>query len=147
MAPRIYHSMPSHSTADTQREQKGGNKDTDLRSSLMPSTCPGRRCEARKNYQCLCSYEVLEAIEEESVLIERGKAIALNQSTKGMLLFMRQAPHTRQLIEVHTPRHRWGRTVNVFDVRWIRPVQVESFGNLYLVGCQRVFGPCHYLSF
>lgn len=147
MASHIHHPTPSHSTADTQREQKGENKDTDDRSSLMPVTCPGRRCEARKDYQSLCSYEVLEAIEEESVVIEKGEAIALNRSTKGILLFMRQAPHTRQLIEVHTPRHRWGRTVNVFDVRWMRPVQVESCGNLYLVGCRRIFGPCHYLSF
>jgi hypothetical protein len=147
MATHIQHIMRSHSPEDTQQEQEGGSHDTDHRSSLMPVTCLGRRCEARMNYQCLCSYEVLEAIEEESVVIEKGKAIALNRSTKGILLFMRQAPHARQLIEVHTPRYRWGRTVTVFDVRWIRPVQVESFGNRYLVGCRRMFGPCHYLSF
>jgi hypothetical protein len=76
---------------------------------------------------------VLEAIEKKSAVIERGKAIALNRSTEGMLLFMGRAPHAKPLIEVH--------------VRWIRPVQVESFGDLYLVGCRRMFGPCHYLSF
>ena len=113
----------------------------------MPATFSEHRCEARMDSHCLCLYKVLEAIEEESVVIEQGKAIALNQSTKGILLFMRQAPHARQLIEVHTPRYRWSRAVTVFDVRWIRPVQVGSFGNLYLVGCQRMFGPCHYLSF
>jgi hypothetical protein len=64
-----------------------------------------------------------------------------------MLLFMALAPHANQLIEVHTLRSGWGRTANVFEVRWSRPVQVESFGNLCLVGCRRIFGPCHYLSF
>lgn len=107
----------------------------------------GRRCEARTDYRRLCSYEVLEAIEEESVVIEQGEAVALNQSAEGILLFMRQAPHSKQLIEVHTSRSGWGKTINVFDVRWIRPVQVESFGNQYLVDCRRIFGPCHYLSF
>ena len=68
-------------------------------------------------------------------------------STEGMLLFMGRAPHAKQLIEVDTPRSGWGRTVNVFETRWAKPVQVESHGNLYLVGCRRIFGPCHYLSF
>ena len=98
------------------------------------------------DYRGLCSYEVLKTIKKESVVIEQGEAIALNRSTEGMLLFMRQAPRTKQLIEVHIPRYGWGKTMNVFDVRWIKPVQVESFGNLYLVGCRRIFGPCHYLS-
>lgn len=64
-----------------------------------------------------------------------------------MLLLIAMAPHAKQLIEVHTLRSGWGRTVNVFETRWTRAVQVKSFGNLYLVGCHRIFGPCHYLSF
>ena len=95
------------------------------------------------DYRRICSYEVLEAIEGKSVVIEQGEAFALNRSTEGILLFMGQAPHAKQLIEVHTPRSGWGRTVNVFETRWAKPVQVESLGNLYLVGCQRIFGSCH----
>ncbi len=68
-----------------------------------------------------------EAIEEESVVIEQGKAIALNRSTEGMLLCMRQAPHVMQMIEVRIPCYRWRRTATVFDVRWVRSVHVESF--------------------
>ena len=64
-----------------------------------------------------------------------------------MLLLIALFPHAKQLIEVHTSRSGWGRTVNVFETRWARPVQVESLENLYLVGCRRIFGPCHYLSF
>ena len=98
-------------------------------------------------YRCMCSYEVLEVIDETSVVIEQGEAFALNRSTEGMLLFMGRAPHAKQLIEVRTSRSGWGRTVNVFETRWARPVQVESLGDLYLVGCRRIFGPCHYSSF
>ena len=98
-------------------------------------------------YRCICSYEMLEVINEDSVVIEQGEAIAVNRSTEGMLLFMGMAPHAKQLIEVHTSRLAWGRTANVFEARWARQVRVESLGDLYLVGCRRIFGPCHYLSF
>jgi hypothetical protein len=90
---------------------------------------------------------MLEIIDEKSAVIEEGKAFALNRSTEGMLLFMGRPPHAKQIIKVHTILSGWGRTANVFEVRWTRPVQVESLGNLYLVGCRLIFGPCHYLSF
>jgi hypothetical protein len=139
----------SPSTADTQRQQKGGTEDPDHRSAVMlpRAIYTERRCESRMDSRLLCSYEMIEAIEEESVVIEQGKAIALNRSTEGMLLCMRPAPHVMQMIEVRIPCYRWCRTATVFDVRWIRSVHMESFGHLYLVGCRRVFGPCHYLSF
>jgi len=118
-------------------------------AAMQPATAapPGRRREARVEHQSLCSYEVLEAVEEESVVIEKGEAYALNRSKEGIRLIMRQAPHAKQIIEVNTARARWGRTVNVYEVRWTAPVQVESLGTLYLVGCRRVFGPCNYVSF
>ena len=97
-------------------------------------------------YRCMCSYEVLQAIDGESVVIKQGEALALNRSTEGMLLFMGRALHAKQLIEVHTPRFRWGRTVHVFEARWARAVPVESLGELYLVGCRRISGSCQYLS-
>lgn len=149
MATHPLEAMFSRYTAVTLQEQNVGIKEFDEASGVMSATTIplGRRCETRMEYRCLCSYEVLEAIDEESVVIEQGEAFALNRSTEGMLLFMGRAPHAKQLIEVHTPRSGWGRTVNVFETRWARPVQVESHENLYLVGCRRIFGPCHYLSF
>jgi hypothetical protein len=149
MATRTLEKILSYSAAVTQREQKAASKDVDHRFTGVPPTASslGRRCEARRGYRCLCSYEVLEAIEERSVVIEQGKAFACNQSTEGILLVMRRAPHEKQLIEVHTPCSGLYRTVIVFDVRWSRLLQVESVGSLFLVGCRRTFGPCHYLSF
>ena len=151
MATHTLEAMLSHYTytAGTLQEKHVGNTEVDQASGVMPATTipPGRRCEARMEYRCMCSYEVLEAIDEESVVIGQGEAFALNRSKEGILLLIALAPHAKQLIEVHTSRSGWGRTVNVFETRWARPVQVESLGNLYLVGCQRIFGPCHYLSF
>ena len=149
MATHTLEAVFSHSAAVTRREQNVGNKYVEQASAVMPATTipPGRRCEARIEYRGMCSYEVLEAINEESVVIEQGEAFALNRSTEGMLLLMGHAPYAKQLIEVHTARSGWGRTVNVFETRWAKPVQVEALGNLYLVGCRRMFGPCHYLSF
>ncbi len=143
MAKQTLEEMLSHSAAVTQWEQNVGNNDVDQASAVMPATAipPGRRCEARMDYRRMCSYEVLESSDEESVVIEQGEAVALNRSTEGMLLFMALAPHAKRLIEVHNPRSGWGWTANVFEVRWTRPVPVESFGNLYLVGCRRIFGP------
>jgi len=94
-----------------------GDKHIDRTSAVTLATTipPGRRCEARTESRSMCSYEVLEAIEEESVVIEQGKVFALNRSTEGMLLLMVRAPHAKQLIEVHAPRFRWGRTVNVLE--------------------------------
>ena len=149
MATHMLEEMLSHSAAVTQVEQNVGNKDVDPASAVMPAAVipPARRCEERKDYRRKCSYEVLEAIEEKSVVIGHGEAFALNRSKEGMLLLIALAPHSKQLIEVHTPRSRRGRTANVFETRWARPVQSKSLENLYLVGCRRIFGPCHYLSF
>ena len=149
MAMHTLEEMLSHSTAVAQWDWSVGNNKGDQASAVMPATTipPGRRCEARMDYRRMCSYEVLEAIEGGSVVIGQGEAFALNRSTEGMLLLIALSPHAKQLIEVHTSRSGWGKTVNIFETRWVRSVPVESLGNLYLVGCRRIFGPCHYLSF
>ena len=149
MATHTFEAMFSHSAAAPQRKQKVGNIDIDQVSVVTPvmATLPERRREARMDYRRMCSYAVFEPIEGKSVVIEQGEAFALNRSTEGMLLLMGQAPHAKQLIELRTPGSGWGRTVTVFETRWIKPVQVELLGSLYLVGCQRVFSSGHYLSF
>lgn len=149
MASHELEAMFSHYAVAALQEQILGVKDTAQVPAALTATTlpPGRRREARTEYCCLCSYEVLESIEEDAVVIKQGEAVTLNRSAEGMLLLMGEAPRVKQLIEVNTPRSRWGRTVNVFEARWTKPVQVESLGNLYLVGCRRIFGPCHYLSF
>ena len=149
MATHTLGAMLSHCTAVSLREQQEGNREFDQTSGRLPvgAIPPRRRCEERMEYRCICSYEMLEVINEDSVIIAQGEAIAVNRSTEGMLLFMGMALHAKQLIEVHTSRLAWGRTANVFEARWARQVRLESLGDLHLVACRRIFGPCHYLLF
>jgi hypothetical protein len=145
MATHTFEAMLSHSAGVSQREQKVGNKDIDqvaVVTSAM-ATLPERRREARMDYRHMCPYAMFKAIDGRPVIIEQGEAFALNRSKEGILLLMGQAPHAKQLIEVHAPRSGWGRTVTVFETRWVKSIQVESLGSLYLVGCQRTFGSCH----
>ncbi len=130
MATHTCEAMFSHSAAAPKREQKIGNIDIDQVSVVTPAmaTLPERRCEARMDYRHMCSYAVFEPMEGQSVDIEQGEAFALNRSTEGILLLMGQAPHARQLIELHIPRSGWGQTVAVFETRWVKSVQVESLG-------------------
>ena len=117
---------------------------TDIPAVMIPSE---RRREARKHYGRMCSYEMVDSIEEDSVGIRQGEVFALNRSKEGMLLLMGQAPHEKQLIEVHSLRAGSDQTVNVFETKWAKPLPVESLGNLYLIGCRRIFGPLRYSSF
>ena len=95
----------------------------------------------------MCSYEIREAIGGEYVVIGEGGAFVVNRSKEGILLLMALAPQAKQLIEVHISRSRWRRIVSIFESRWTKSRQVESHGDLYLVGCRRKFGPCEYSSF
>jgi hypothetical protein len=149
MATHTLETMLSYYTAATLKELHVGNGEVDQTSGNLPAETIflERRCEGRMEYRGVCSYEMLEAIDEDSAVIEQGEAFVLNRSTEGILLFMGQAPHEKQLIEVHTSRLGWGRTANVYEAQWARQVRVEALGDLYLVGCRRIFGPCHYLSF
>ena len=150
MATHLIEEMLSHFVAGTQREQNlENNNDVDHASVMLPSTAtsPQRRCEERVDYQHMCSYEIREAIGGESVVIGDGGSFVVNGSKQGILLFMAFPPHAKQLIEVRISRSGWRKTLSIFEPRWTKPRQVESHGDLYLVGCRRKFGPCDYLSF
>jgi len=108
---------------------------------------PLPRCGERTESRRACSYEVQQVIDGESVVVNRGETVTLNRSEEGVLLVMTRPPHLNQAIEVHTRRALWGRTAHVYEARWAKSVHMESLGNVYLVGCRRVVGPCHYLSF
>ena len=71
----------------------------------------------------------------------------VNRSKQGILLLTAFPLHAKQLIEVDISRSGWRRTLSVFEPRWTKSRQVESRGDLYLVGCRRKFGPCDYGSF
>lgn len=131
------------------QEQVVGVAESDQLIAAIPGEAGPlwRRGEARTASRQLCSYEVLEVAEGESFVIEQGEGYMLNRSAEGILLFLGRSMEEKQLVEVHISRSRWGRTANIFEVRWSKPVQMESGETLYLLGGRRVFGPCDYLSF
>jgi len=143
MAMHILETMLSCSAVGPGRGRNVANNDVAHVSAGTPAGTipPERRGEARRDYQQLCSYEMLEGIGKKSVIIRQGEVFALNRSKEGMLILMGQAPQKKQLIEVHSSRPGSDQTVNVFETKWARPLPVESLGKLYLVGCQRIFGP------
>jgi hypothetical protein len=150
MATHISDEMLFHFVPVARREQDVENKkDAGHASAVMPPTVSSSqwRCEERKDYRHMCSYEIREAIGGESVVIGEGVAFVVNRSTEGILLLMALAPQAKQLIEVHTSYSRWRKTLSIFEPRWTKSRQVESRGDLYLVGCRQKFGPCGYLSF
>jgi hypothetical protein len=148
MATHRFETILSCSSVGPGQKQHVGNNDVAQVTVEMPATTipPERRGEARRAYRQMCSYELLEAIGKKSVVIRQGEVFALNRSKEGILILMGQAPHKNQLIEVHSLRAGSDQTVNVFETRWAKPLPVESLGNLYLIGCRRIFGPLRYLS-
>ncbi len=150
MATHISDKMLSHFVPVTPREQDVENKkDAGHASAVMPpkASFSQRRCEERKDYRYMCSCAIREAIGGEFVVIGEAGAFVVNRSKEGILLLMALAPQAKQLIEVHISHSGWRKTLSIFEPRWTKLRQVESHGDLYLVGCRRKFGPCAYLSF
>ena len=143
MATHRFETMFFCSAVGPVRGKNVGNNDVAQVTAEIPATTITleRRGEARRDYQQMCSYEMLEGIGKKSVIIRQGEVFALNRSKEGMLILMGQAPQKKQLIEVHSSLPGSDQTVNVFETKWARPIPVESLGKLYLVGCQRIFGP------
>lgn len=115
--------------------------------SGLDGTAANRRFEARVEYHRVCEYELCESIDEEAVVIQQGEAYSLNRSAHGVLLLMGTPPRRNQLLELHIPESWWSHSMNLFEVQWTKPVQVESHGELFLVGCRLTFDPSHYWTF
>lgn len=125
-------------------QQEGIVNHGNLGYGVMPSATMNscRRREPRVENPCWCSYEMFDAIDEASAVVEQGEALLLNRSPEGLRLLMRHPPYEGQLIEVGMPYFsysKWLRIVYVCETQWIRPVAVETQGTLYLAGCRRVF--------
>mgnify|MGYP001178133923 CR=1 FL=1 len=118
-----------------------------MSSQLIDTPAPTRRQEERFKDQRVCTYELCEAIDEQGVTIQQGEAYSLNRSPRGILLFMGYLPRTQQLLEVHISESHWRRSMNLYEVQWTKSVQVDSQGDLFLVGCRLKFGPSRYWEF
>ncbi|BCA54711.1 hypothetical protein W02_18510 [Nitrospira sp. KM1] len=115
--------------------------------SAAPRDAGERRREPRVEHWQPCTYETSETPGESPVSDQVGDAVTLDQSTEGMLLLMEKSPAPTKMLEIHTSHSLGRKTLLVFDIRWVRPVEVPAVGHYYLVGCRRTFGPYHYLQF
>ncbi|MEP6934818.1 MAG: hypothetical protein ABI988_12895 [Nitrospirota bacterium] len=72
MTTQTLEAKPSHYIAVTAQKPKVVLIDVDQESAvILPGGIPpGRRCEACMDYRSLCSYELLETIDEQSPVIE-----------------------------------------------------------------------------
>lgn len=119
----------------------------ELKEPIQETIPPLLRCGERVESRCECAYEVQDVVDGAPVVVKKGEAMTLNRSDEGVLLVMKQAPRVNQMIEVHTSRSAWRRTASVYEARWTKPVHIASLGDVHLVGCRRVAGPCQYVSF
>lgn len=99
-----------------------------------------RRGEARVEDRHGCAYEICESSGGGAATIKEGQAFTLNRSAHGILLLMGDVPRITQLIGIHNAQLGWRRSTMVYQVRWTRPLSVESQGDLYLVGCRLTTG-------
>lgn len=134
------------------RGKKTVNTEEEIESPhecLNPSVPPRRqpRLEERCILWHACYYELIKGLGEDSIIIHRGRAFALNISSEGILLLMDQAPQVQQLLEIHTPSSKRNHILTLFEVCWSRQIQVGVHDCKYLAGCRLTFGPSAYLLF
>ena len=104
--------------------------------SVQAEELNNRRREARITDRHGYTYELCECRDGGTVTVQQGQALSLNRSAHGILLLMSAAPRVTQLVELYNAQLGWRRSTMVYEVRWSRPLRVESQGDLFLVGCR-----------
>ncbi|TKB69334.1 MAG: hypothetical protein E8D52_10270 [Nitrospira sp.] len=118
----------------------GAHKDVEV-------SFPSRRREERVNEQKVCAYSLCESLDGQRVTIQQGEVYCINRSEHGILVLMGGRPRKQQLLELHVAETRWEYSLSLYEVQWMKPVLVESHGELFLVGCRLVFGASRYWAF
>jgi hypothetical protein len=98
-----------------------------------------RRREARTRRITPCIYGLTRSMDRDGVVLEEGHGMAVNDSPTGMRLVLGVAPRKGQMLDVQTSHSTLGRAICLVEVRWTKPLRVETQGALYLVGCRQNF--------
>jgi hypothetical protein len=147
MGQLVVHFFEQHRARIEQAVRQPGLRKGSVLVSAAPKDEGERRREPRVEQWQICTYEASESLAEKPPVTQIGEAVALDHSQEGMLLLMEHAPTPTKLLEVHTSQSLGRKTLLVFDVRWVKSVQVPLVGQYYIVGCRRTFGPYHYVQF
>ena len=82
-----------------------------------------------------CPYEIIESLGQELIVTSRGEALAVNISSKGMLLLMDQPPALKQELRVQVPTPlAMVKTPTRAEVRWTREIRMDRAETRYFVG-------------
>ena len=82
-----------------------------------------------------CPYEIIESLGQELIVTYRGEALAVNISSKGMLLLMDQPPALNQELRVQVPTPlTMIKTPARAEVRWTREIRMDRDESRYFVG-------------
>ncbi len=82
-----------------------------------------------------CPYEIIESLGQELIVTYRGEALAVNISSKGMLLLMDQPPALNQELRVQVPTPlTMIKTPARAEVRWTRKIHMDRDESRYFVG-------------
>ncbi len=149
MKTHVLHRILSYCSA---RGKRAAKTEEQVKSphNCLSATVPFRRQSRREERLALrrvCSYEMIEGLGEESIVIHQGEAFALNICSDGILLLMDQTPQIQQLLEIHTLSSKRSHVLTLFEVCWTRQIQFGMHGRKCLVGCKLTFGPSPYFLF
>jgi hypothetical protein len=88
-----------------------------------------------------CPYEMSRVLDERSVVLSQGDALAVNISPRGMLLLMPQVPDLKQVFDIRVPItvKRVGPST-VVEACWTRQVPLDgACGSMHFVGVRFLF--------
>lgn len=94
-----------------------------------------RRDTERLSCMQVYPYELTRVVDGSTVQLREGAGYSINRSIGGMLLLLPEKVDKQQVFEIQEPpemkREEFSR---LGEVRWTRPIPVDSYDNMYLVG-------------
>ena len=87
-----------------------------------------------------CPYELTKPNGSAALQSSQGIGYAINRSVGGLLLLLPEAVGKKQVFEMQVPSEMGkGQMTKLGEVRWTRPIPVDTHVNMYLVGIRFLF--------
>jgi hypothetical protein len=94
-----------------------------------------RRDTERWSCRQVYPYELTRVLDGSTVQLREGAGYSINRSIGGMLLLLPEKVYTQQVFAIQEPSEiKREEFSKLGEVRWTRPIEVDSYGNMYLVG-------------
>lgn len=94
-----------------------------------------RRDSERQSCMQVYPYKLTRSVDSGTVQLREGAGYSINSSAGGMLLLLPEKVDQQQVFEIQVPSEaRKKERTKLGEVRWTRPIPVDSCINMYLVG-------------